>query len=95
MKFQIFPSNRDTKKWTAVFTKENGRTKTINFGAKGYEDYTQHQSPQRKALYISRHRSRENWEIPDTPGSLSRWILWETPNFMENVRLFKKRFKLE
>jgi len=94
MKLTIVPSDRDGKKWKAVFS-DGAKTKTLHFGAKGYEDYTQSKDLSRKKLYIDRHAKRENWQTPYTAGSLSRWILWETPSFQKNVLLFKKRFGLD
>ena len=34
--------------------------KTIHFGAQGYEDFTTHKDPKRKANYLARHR-HDNW----------------------------------
>jgi hypothetical protein len=35
--------------------------KTIQFGAKGYTDYTLGAGDEKKQNYITRHKSRENW----------------------------------
>ena len=77
-------------KWVAVF--DDG-TRTA-FGARGYMDYTQHRDPLRRANYLQRHRTTENWRNPKTAGALSRWILWEMPTFAEGLRAFKTRFHL-
>lgn len=78
-------------KWVAVF--DDG-TRTA-FGAKGYEDYTQHKNPLRRANYLSRHRANETWSNPKTAGSLSRWILWgDSTSLDANLRSFKRRFSL-
>lgn len=78
-------------KWVAVFD-DGTQTK---FGAVGYQDYTQHKDPLRRANYLTRHRSRENWNNPKTAGALSRWILWgESTSIDANVRAFKRRFSL-
>lgn len=84
------------KKYRALFQDEStGRTRTVHFGATGYEDYTTHRDPERKARYLTRHgRGREDWSNPTTPGSLSRWILWNKPTLEESVRDFKRRFGL-
>lgn len=93
MKLQITRSNQVGKKYKAVFS--NGIQKTIHFGASGYEDYTQHHDEARKALYLARHRNSESWNNPQTAGSLSRWLLWDTKSFQNNILRFKKRFNLK
>ena len=72
-------SPRKEKKMVAVFTYNDGRTKTTHFGAKGMSDYTIHKDPERKKRYITRHRKRENWDDYTSAGSLSRYILWGEP----------------
>jgi hypothetical protein len=94
---KIVKSPKPEKKYRAVFCREtsNGsKIKNIDFGSKGMSDYTKHRDPERKQRYIQRHRSRENWEQPDNPGSLSRWILWNKPSFRESVKSYKKKFHL-
>ena len=49
--------------------------KTIHFGAKGYEDFTTHKDPKRKANYLARHQ-HENWNDPTTAGFWARHLLW-------------------
>ena len=72
----IKKSTRDGKKLMAIFyDKQGNKVKTTHFGAKGYSDFTIHKDPARKQRYINRHRSRENWKDPTTPGALSLYIL--------------------
>ena len=40
VKMTIKPSTKPSKKYMAIFTRDNGRTKTTHFGAKGMDDYT-------------------------------------------------------
>ena len=87
-------SRNPEKKWDAVFEKE-GKEKVVSFGAKGYSDFTKHKNVTRKARYIKRHSGMgEHWSKPDTPGALSRWILWNKPSLKGSLRDFKKRFSL-
>ena len=96
MKFELVPAKDGKHKYVGIFTKETrlNNIKKVPFGAKNYEDYTTHKNPFRRLLYLARHRTRENWNDPMTPGSLSRYILWETPDLQKNIALFKERFKL-
>ena len=88
-------SHKSEKKWDAVFEK-NGREKVVSFGAAGMSDYTKHKDKTRRARYLQRHKGMgENWNQPDTPGALSKWILWgPSTSFRQSVKAYKKRFKL-
>lgn len=88
-------SHKKEKKWDAVFEK-NGREKIVPFGARGMSDYTKHRDKTRRALYLKRHSGMgEHWNRPDTPGALSKWILWgPSTSLRTNIRTFKKRFHL-
>ena len=87
-------SHNPDKKWDAIFEKE-GKEKVVSFGARGYSDFTKHKNVTRKARYIKRHSGMgEHWNKPDTPGALSRWILWNKPTLKGSLRDFRKRFSL-
>ena len=60
----------------------------VNFGRKGYSDFTIHKDPVRMKRYLTRHRSRENWMRAGakTAGFWSRWLLWSEPNFQAALR---------
>ena len=92
----IKTSLKQGKKLDAVFTRENGRTKTISFGQAGADDYTKTKDKAQRKRYLDRHRDRENWSVPDTAGSLSKHILWgSSTSRRENIRMFKKKFNLK
>lgn len=71
----IEPSSRGSAKWVVDY---DGRK--IHFGARGYEDFTQHHDTLRRDAYIRRHSSRERWNDPTTAGFWARWLLWEKPS---------------
>ena len=72
-----------------------GREKIVSFGAAGMSNYTKHKNATRKQRYIRRHTGKgENWGQPDTPGALSRWILWNKPSFKDSVADYRRRFNL-
>jgi Family of unknown function (DUF5754) len=88
-------SHRKEKKFDAVFVQDNGREKVVPFGQKGYSDFTKHKNVTRKQRYLNRHSGMgEHWNKPDTPGALSKWILWNKPTLKASIADFKKRFKL-
>ncbi len=95
---RVIKSPKKDKKYRAVFLR-NGREKSVDFGAKGYQNYggvgkARHLDKSRKQRYINRHKSRENWSNPTSPGALSRWILWDKPTFRAGVAAYKRRFRL-
>jgi hypothetical protein len=94
--FVVRPSARAGKKWTAQGTTRAGRRVTVHFGARGYQDYTQHRDAARKARYILRHRARENWTASGagTPGFWSRWLLWNKPSLRASAADAARRFRL-
>jgi hypothetical protein len=88
-------SRNPAKKWDALFQHPDGRTKRVSFGARGMSDYTKHKDVTRRARYLKRHSGMgEHWSRPDTPGALSRWILWNKPTLKASLSDFKKRFNV-
>jgi hypothetical protein len=88
-------SDKAEKKNVAIFTNKEGKKKTIHFGQRTADDYTKTKDKKQRARYLQRHRKRENWDRPDTAGSLSRWILWgDSVSKRQNIASFKRRFKL-
>ena len=84
------------KRFMATFTKENGKTKKVNFGSKGANTYIDGADEKTKENYLKRHKVRENWDSFISPGALSRWIIWgDSKNVNKNVVAFKKRFNLK
>ena len=89
-------SHKPEKKYDAVFITDQGREKVVPFGAAGMSDFTKHKNKTRRARYLARHSGMgESWDKPDTPGALSRWILWgPSSSFRKSVKAYKRRFKL-
>lgn len=69
----------------------------VDFGARGYSDYTLHKDPARKQRYITRHSARENWGPGGvrTAGFWSRWILWEKPSLTSAKQFVQRKFKIK
>ena len=93
MHLEIRSSSKPNKKYDAIFTRKDKTTIVIRFGDKRYEDYTQHKNKKRRELYILRHRKNENWDNPETAGSLSRYIPWgNSSDLQKNIKALKTRF---
>jgi len=89
----VKPSSKSTKKYDAKFLID-GKDKVTSFGAQGFEDYTIHKDIRRRDNYRARHKN-DNLNDATSPGALSWYILWgESTSFNENIRAFKRRFKL-
>jgi hypothetical protein len=88
---RIIKSPNPAKKWRAEF--DNGRH--TDFGATGYQDYTQSKDPVRRANYLSRHHNDLRTRDPTAPGFLSYYVLWgDSPSMAANIASYKKRFNL-
>ena len=94
MKVVISKSDKAGKKLKAVFTRENGRTKTTHFGAAGMDDYTIKKDKEQRTRYRNRHR-KDNINNPESAGSLSWYILWgESTSRQQNIKSYKRKFNL-
>jgi len=84
-------------KWHAEFP--NGRT--VNFGLRGYSDYTLHKDYARMKRYLTRHVKRENWSPSGRykAGFWSRWLLWSKPSLTaaakETERVLGNKYKIK
>jgi len=73
----------------------DGRENTTHFGDSTMNNYTTHPPAireARQAAYLSRHRSRENWNDPTSAGGLARWILWNKTTVSASIADYKRRF---
>jgi hypothetical protein len=91
---KVTPAKDGIHKYNALFKLHANKYKTVQFGAKGYSDMTQHGDPKRMEKYLRRHESRENWDDMMSPGALSRWILWSAPSLDQGIHNYKKHFGL-
>jgi len=92
---QLEKSDREGKKYKAIFyDDERKKIKTSHFGATGYTDFTITGDEDKKDNYISRH-SKENWNDPTTPATLSRYVLWNYKSLSKSYNDYLKRFGLK
>ena len=90
MQVALMRSTRADKKY---MVKVDGRA--IHFGANGYGDFTTHKDERRKAKYLARHRTTEDWSVAGigSAGFWARWVLWNKPSLKAAVDDANKRFK--
>lgn len=92
-KLTITPSDSKTKKYKAVFTYDDGKTKTTQFGAKGYTDYTINKDKSIRDRYRKRHEKDLKTNDPTRAGFLSYYILWgDSTSLKTNIKNYKKKF---
>jgi len=94
---QLKKSSVQGKKYTIVFfDADRKKVKTINFGQKNADDFTKTGNIEQRDRYRDRHsNSRENHNVPDTPASASRHILWgNSTSLSANYNSYLKRFNL-
>jgi glutaredoxin len=84
------------KKYKVTIIYPSGRRKTVQFGAKGYSDYTIHKDKDRMRRYEIRHRSRENWEKTgiETAGFWAKHLLWSSPSLREAIKRTSTKFNI-
>jgi len=91
----IKPSDKSKKKLMAIFTKDNGRTKTTYFGQAGAPDYTLTKDKEQRKRYRTRHKKDLETGDYTRAGYLARFILWgDSTSRAENIKAYKKRFNL-
>lgn len=98
VKVEISKSNRNDKRFQAVFFDDNNKKiKTTQFGLKNPKigTFIDHKNEKLKENYLKRHKKNENWNDYMTAGSLSRYILWNKKTFQDSLKDYKKLFKLK
>ena len=65
----------------------------IDFGLEGGYTHIDGASEKVRDAYLSRH-GKEDW-TKISPGSASRWLLWDSPDLKKNIQSYIKRFSLE
>ena len=91
----ITESDKPGKKWTAVFIKDNGKTKTVHFGAKNMDDYTLSKDKAQRDRYRARHQKDLETDDPTRAGFLSYYLLWgDSTNLKTNIKKYVKKFNL-
>ena len=92
---KVVPSTVPSKKYMAVFRKDNGKEKTTHFGSKGMDDYTITKNKEQRTRYRKRHQKDLKTKDPTRAGYLSYYILWgDSTSIRENIKNYKKRFNL-
>lgn len=90
----ISDSSKPDKKLMAIFDND-GRKKTVHFGAKGMDDYTITKSKEQRDRYRTRHAKDLTTQDPTRAGFLSYYILWgDSTSRASNISSYKKRFNL-
>jgi hypothetical protein len=96
VKMIVKKSDKPNKKLMAIFTKDNGRTKTTHFGQATADDYTLTKDKEQRKRYRDRHKKDLSTGDYTRAGYLSYYILWgDSTSRKENIAAYKRRFKLD
>ena len=95
MQVKFVKSDRDGKRYKAVFFENAKKVKTTHFGLDTGSTYIDHKDEDKKKAYIARHsKNNENWNDYQSAGSLSRYILWNKTSLKDSINDYKKKFNL-
>ena len=97
VKLVVGKSDRKEKRFKAVFTYQDGKTRTTHFGLKNPKGgtYIDHQDKDIRRRYRARHRQDLKTKDYTRAGFLSYYILWgNKTNLKDAVESYKKRFNL-
>lgn len=87
------PSSNPKKKYE-VDVKIGDKVKRIQFGARGYEHYTEgHLDEKRRENYVKRHKAMEDWNNPFTAGWWSYHYLWRYKRYREAIGRIREIIK--
>ena len=92
---EVVPSNREGKKYKAVFEKQ-GKSLIRHFGQKGSSTYLDHRDKERRSRYIKRHSNEKKfYNDPTRPATLSRYLLWgDSTTLNSALKSYKRKFKV-
>tara|TARA_R110000744_G_scaffold52793_1_gene112983 strand:- start:230 stop:523 length:294 start_codon:yes stop_codon:yes gene_type:complete len=90
----IIKEKKGSKSYKATFIKNGYKKKIVRFGTDSNFLNNPKKTEQDKINYKKRHTVRENFNNPETAGSLSNHILWNTRNLQTNIKQFKNKFDL-
>jgi hypothetical protein len=95
MKLYIYQSQRQDKRFVAVFVENDEIKYTTHFGSANGATFIDHGDITKRSNYLKRHAVNEDWDDYKSAGSLARWILWNTDDIYKNIELFKSKFNLQ
>ena len=90
--------NPNTKRAKAIYTLDDGKTKTITFGMKNSKGtFYDGATDEKKMLYLNRHKAREDWTSSGkfSAGFLSRWVLWSGNTKQDIIETLSKILKID
>jgi len=96
---KVVKSEKQGKKWKAIFKLDNGKEKTTHFGFDNPKDlkndYTLNKDKERRERYRKRHQKDLKTNNPLRAGYLSYFLLWgNSTSLKQNIKDYKKKFKL-
>ena len=97
VKLTVTKSDKKTKRFKAVFTFDDGKTKITHFGQRNPKrgTYIDHKDKEQRKAFRARHKKDLKTGDYKRAGFLSYYILWgDKTNLTDAVKDYKKRFNL-
>ena len=97
VKLVVSKSDKKTKRFKAVFTYDDGKTKIQHFGLKNPKKgtYIDHKDKEIRKNYRARHKKDLKTKDYTRAGYLSYHLLWgDKTNLKEAIKDYKKKFNL-
>ncbi len=97
VKLVVSKSDKKTKRFKAVFTYDDGKTKTQHFGLKNPKKgtYIDHKDKEIRKNYRARHKKDLKTKDYTRAGYLSYHLLWgDKTNLKDAIKDYKKKFNL-
>ena len=89
-------SDRVGKKYVAIFTKDNGRTKKTYFGQAGADDFLKTGNIDQRKRYRQRHKKDLATGDYTRAGFLAYHLLWgDSKSLRQNISTYKSKFNLK
>ncbi len=86
-------SDKKDKKYKIIFI-INDKIKKYDFGSKNSTTFIEGADIRTRNNYLKRHSVNEDWSKINN-GSLSAYILWNTPDIDKNLKIYMKLFKIK
>ena len=93
MNLIIKPSDKPDKKFTAIFSEDGKKVKTINFGLKGSTTFLDTGDKNLRKAYRARHQKVYDKAPPMSASRLSFEIIWgASTSYRENLKSYKSKY---
>ena len=95
MKVIIEKSDRQNKRYKAVFFDNSKKIKTTHFGLDTGSTFIDHKDVNKKYAWIARHEVKGKFKDFTSASSLSYHLLWNKPSLSASFNDYLRKFNLQ